>query len=509
MRVRGGSIADIAILVIDILKGVEEQTKECVEILRSRKTPFLIAANKVDRIPGWKPKSNAPFLESYANQDPHVKQRFDEFLYKLVGDLAKLGFASDRFDRIKDFTRTVAIVPTSALTGEGIPELLAVMCGLAQHYLIKRLATTEGPGKGVVLEVKEEPGLGHTIDVILYDGVIKQGDLLVVSGIEKPIVTKVRALLLPKPLHEIRDPEDRFLNINEVSAAAGVKIVAQGLDQALAGAPVRVVGDEKHLDRIAKEVSEEISDIRFSKDVHGVIVKTDTLGSLEALVNFLKKMNIPVRIADVGPVSKRDVFEASISKKSSEQYGVILAFNVKVLPEAQKEAINHGITIFSNVIIYKLIEDYQRWLTELREEECKKALSQLIHPGKILILPGYVFRRSDPAIVGVEVQAGKIKPGYPLVKPSGAYVGSVMQIQESGKALSEATIGMKVAISIKGDVMVGRQVKEGDVLYVAVPDEHLELLEKFKSLLPEDEASLLEELRLRVFKERLLDLVQK
>lgn len=491
------------------MKGVEEQTKECIEILRSRKTPFVVAANKIDRIPGWKSMENKPFLESYASQDPVVKQRFDELLYRLIGDLAKFGFASDRFDRIRDFTRTVAIVPTSALTGEGIPELLAVICGLVQHYLMKRLAITEGPGKGVILEVREEPGLGSTIDVILYDGVIKQGDIIVVGGLEKPIVTKVRALLLPKPLHEIRDPEDRFLNVDNVSAAAGVKIVAQDLEKALAGAPVRVVGEDEKLEDIIKEVSEEVKGIRFTKDIDGVVVKTDTLGSLEALVSYLKKANIPVRVADVGPVSKRDVFEASISKKSAEQYGVVLAFNVKVLPEAEKEALDHGVVIFTNNIIYRLIEEYQQWLNKLKEEEQRRIISQLIHPGKIRILPGYVFRRSDPAIVGIEVLAGKIKPGYPLMKTSGAHVGNIMQIQESGKPISEATTGMKVAISIRGDVMVGRQIKEGEVLYVAVPEKHLETLAKFKDLLPPDEVSLLEELKLRVFKEHFLDLAQR
>jgi len=509
LRVRGGSIADIAILVIDILKGVEEQTKECIEILKSRKTPFVVAANKIDRIPGWKSVENKPFLESYASQDPIVKQRFDELLYRLIGDLAKFGFASDRFDRIRDFTRTVAIVPTSALTGEGIPELLAIICGLVQHYLMKRLSVTGGPGKGVVLEVREERGLGNTIDVILYVGMIMQGDTIVVGGLKKPIITKVRALLLPKPLHEIRDPEDRFLSVNNVTAAAGVKIAAQDLEKALAGAPVRVVGASERLEDIVKEVSEEVKGIRFTKDIVGVIVKTDTLGSLEALVDYLRKVNIPVRVADVGHVSKRDVFEASISKKSAEQYGVILAFNVKVLPEAEKEALDHGVTIFTKNIVYRLIEDYQQWLTKLKEEEQRRMISQLIHPGKIRILPGYVFRRSDPAIVGVEVLAGKIKPGYPLMKASGGHVGSVMQIQESGKPITEATAGMKVVISRKGDIIIGRQIKEGEVLYVAVPEKHLNALDKFKDLLSPDELSLLEEFKLRVFKERFLDLAQK
>ncbi|MEM2393786.1 MAG: translation initiation factor IF-2, partial [Candidatus Bathyarchaeia archaeon] len=230
LRKRGGSVADIAILVIDVLKGFEAQTYECIEILKARKTPFLVAVNKIDRIPGWKPNPDMPFLKSYQLQDQYVREDLDNHLYEIIGTFSRLGFRSDRFDRIKDFTRTVAIVPTSAKTGEGITELLAVLVGLTQQYLKKRLLTTTGPAKGTVLEVKEEPGLGLTLNAIIYDGVLRKDDLIVVGGREKPILTRVRAILVPKPLDEIRDPRDKFSSVDEVSAAAGVKIVAADLE---------------------------------------------------------------------------------------------------------------------------------------------------------------------------------------------------------------------------------------------------------------------------------------
>ncbi len=494
LRRRGGAVADLAILVVDVMEGFQPQTYEAVEILKQRKVPFIVAANKIDRIPGWKPHPNQPFLISYRKQEPYVREELDNKIYEIMGKLAEVGFDSDRFDRIKDFTRQIAIVPISAKTGEGVPELLAILAGLAQRFMKGRLKYVEGPAKGVVMEVKEEPGYGSTIDTIIYDGIIRQGDKIVVGGIEGPIVTKVRALLIPEPLQEIRATK-RFRAVDEVSAAAGVKIVAPGLEKALAGAPVYVATSDEDVEKLKEQVEKEVSEVMIETDKEGVIVKADTLGTLEALVQFLKSRNIPVRMAKVGPVTKRDIIEAMTVKKKNKEYGVVLAFNVKVLPEAKELADKEGIKIFRNNIIYRLVEEFEEWLKQLKEEEKRKILETLVRPGKIRILPGFVFRRSDPAIVGIEVLGGTIKPKYPLMKESGERIGSILQIQDRGKSLQEARAGQQVAISIKGRVMVGRHVNEGDILYTDVPAEHARLwLTKFKNELNDDEKMVLQEI---------------
>ena len=476
LRKRGGSVADIAILVIDVLKGFEAQTYECLEILKARKTPFLVAANKIDRIPGWKSYPDTPFLKSYQTQGRYVREDLDNRLYSIIGVFSRLGFRADRFDRIKDFTKTVAIVPTSAKTGEGVTELLMVLVGLTQQYLKKRLQTTEGPAKGTVLEVKEEPGLGLTLNVIVYDGVLRRDDLIVVGGKEKPIVTRVRAILVPKPLDEIRDPRDRFSSVEAVSAAAGVKIAAPDLEGALAGAPLYAVGEGENVDEYVRLVSEEIERIRIATDVDGVVLKADTLGSLEAIAENLQRNNVPIRLADVGEVSKRDIVEAAVVKEHEPLYGVILAFNVRVLPDAEEEAEIKGVQIFKINIIYHLMDDYLSWLKAQKEAEIEDEFARLVKPGKLRVLEGYVFRRAKPAIFGVEVLAGKIKPRLVLVRAEdGKEVGEIQQIQEKGEALPEAGAGMQVAISMDKPV-VGRHVFEKDVLYVKVPEEHAKLL---------------------------------
>lgn len=495
LRRRGGSVADIAILVVDIMEGFQPQTWESIEILKERRVPFIVAANKIDRITGWKPNPDQPFLITIRKQAPSVVNRLEELVYRLVSQLYEAGFMSERFDRIKDFRRTVAIVPVSAKTGEGVPELLALLTGLVQQYMKKKLITSDEPAKGVVLEVKEEPGLGTTIDVIIYDGVLKKGDIIVVGGKNKPIVTKVRALLMPRPLQDMRAHEGKFMQVEQVVAATGVKISAPELDDVLAGSPILVVPSEDKIDEYVKKVQEEVESVRIKTDEVGVVVKADTLGTLEAVVEALRREKIPVRLADVGPVSKNDVLEAIVSKKHQEEYGVIVAFNVKVLPEAEEYAAREGVKIFKHNIIYRLIEDYTGWVKKLREEKLRRELESLIRPGKVRILPGYVFRRSNPAIVGVEVIGGRIRPGYPLMRSDGMRLGTVMQIRDRDNVLKEARVGQSVAISIRGRILIGRHVDEGDIMYTDVPKEHARLwLTKYKNELSNDELMVLNEI---------------
>jgi translation initiation factor 5B len=476
LRRRGGSVADIAILVIDVLRGFEAQTYECIDILKSRKTPFLVAANKIDRVPGWNSYPDTPFLKAYQLQDPYVREDLDNRIYDIIGVFSRLGFNTERFDRIKDFTKTVAIVPTSAKTGEGIPELLSVLVGLTQQYLKKRLQTTRGSAKGTVLEVKEEQGLGLTLNTIIYDGVLQKDDLIVVGGREKPIVTRIRAILVPKPLDEIRDPRDKFSSVKSVAAAAGIKIVAPDLEGALAGAPLYAIPQGEKPEKYAKLVSEEIEKIRIATDADGVVLKASTLGSLEAIADILKKNGVPIRLADVGDISKRDVVEASVVKDHEPLYGAILAFEVKTLPDAEEEAAAKGVQIFRESIIYHVIENYLSWFKGQREKELAQNFDALVKPGKVRILEGYVFRRAKPAIFGVEILAGKISPKHALIRAEdGEEVGEIAQIQDKGKALPEAEKGMQVAISVEKPT-VGRHIFEKDILYVKVPEQHAKVL---------------------------------
>jgi translation initiation factor 5B len=476
LRRRGGSVADIAILVINVLRGFEAQTYECVEILKARKTPFLVAANMIDRIPGWNSYSDTPFLKSYPLQDPYVREDLDNRIYEIIGAFSRLGFKIDRFDKVREFASTVAVVPTSAKTGEGIPELLMVLIGLTQQHLKKRLQITEGPAKGTVLEVKEEPGLGLTLNTIIYDGTLQKDELIVVGGKERPIVTRIRAILVPKPLDEIRDPRDKFSSVESVYAAAGVKIVAPDLEGVLAGASLYGVPQNGDPEKYARLISEEIEKIRIVTNVEGIIVKADTLGSLEAIADILKQNSIPIRLADVGDISKRDVVESSVVKEHEPLYGAVLGFNVRILPDAEEEAAAKGVQVFREKVIYHLLENYLTWFKGKRDAGLEQDFETLVRPAKLRVMEGYVFRRARPAIFGIEILAGTIKPKIGVVRAEdGEEVGEIQQIQDKGKALSEAQQGMQVAVSMERPIF-GRHIFEKNVLYTKIPEAHVRIL---------------------------------
>ncbi|MCE7743107.1 MAG: translation initiation factor IF-2 [Candidatus Heimdallarchaeota archaeon] len=493
LRKRGSSVADIAILVVDCLKGFQAQTYESMDILRSRKVPFIVAANKIDRISAWKGIPNSIFIESYEKQNPKASADLDNRIYEIMGELAEMGFESDRYDRVKDFRKKIAIVPTSAKTGEGIPDLFLVLAGLTQQFMMEKLEYSEGPASGTVLEVKDVEGLGTTADVIIYDGVISKNDKIVVGGREGAVLLKVRALLEPKDLDEMRDPRDKFKNVDSAYASAGIKISSPGLEVALAGAPLKVALPGKE-DEILEEVNSELEGFRIETKDNGVIVKVDTLGSLEAIVDMLRERNIPIQKADVGDVTKIDAIDTAIVADKAPEYGAILCFNVSILPDAQEEIEVSDLKVFEDRVIYNLIDDFERWMIDQKEAIKVGSLKDIKMPAKIVLLPNHTFHASKPAIVGVEVLGGKISPGQMLIREDNRRVGRIRQIQDSQETVQVAGKGKQVAISIRGPT-VGRQINEEDVLYVDIPERHAVLLmRKYRDMITNDDATILEEL---------------
>ncbi|WP_175059055.1 translation initiation factor IF-2 [Thermococcus sp. 2319x1] len=496
LRARGGSLADLAVLVVDINEGFQPQTIESIEILRKYRTPFVVAANKIDRIKGWKIVENEPFLVNIKKQDQRAVQELETKLWELIGKFYELGFRANRFDRVQDFRRELAIVPVSAKYGIGLPELLVLIAGLAQKYLEERLKIeVEGPARGTILEVREEVGFGTTIDVIIYDGTLRKDDVIVVGGKDKAIVTKIRALLKPKPLDEIRDPRYRFDQVEEVSAAAGIKIAAPNLEEALAGSPVIAARTEEEIEKARREILKQIKSVIISTDKVGVIVKADTIGSLEALSKELQAKNVPIRKADVGNISKTDVMEALSVKEEEPLYGVVIGFNVKVNEDAEEVAKAKKIPIFVGNVIYKIIEDYEAWVKAEEEKKKKELLAQTKFPGIIKIFPDerYIFRRSHPAIVGIEVIEGRIKPGYPLMKQNGEMVGVIKSIKSKEDFLQEAKKGDQVAIAIEGAI-VGRHIHPGEILYVDISrDDAIRLVKELRDMLDETDIKALKE----------------
>jgi translation initiation factor 5B len=502
LRSRGGALADIAILVVDVNDGFQPQTLEAINILKQSQTPFVVAANKVDTVPGWKPNEDMPIQQTKEQQSDRVRGEMDEKLYEIIGELSDQGFSADMYWRVQDFRGNIGVVPVSAETGEGVPDLLTVLMGLAQRYLKEDMAIdVSGPGAGTVLEVKEEKGFGTTLDVVLFDGIIREDETIVVGGKNDPIVTDVRALLKPRPLAEIRT-EDRFEKVDEIAAAAGVKIAAPELDDAMAGAPVQVVRD-RDIDDVIAEVRAELSEIEVGTQEQGVVVKADTLGSLEAIVNAMEEAEIPVMRAEVGDAAPRDISVASTANE--DKHKTILAFNVDVLADAERDAENSDVKLFESDVIYRLIEEYEEYVEELERAQQETVLDNITRPARFQILQDHTFRQNDPAVVGVEVLSGTIKKNSNVVKFEGndpTRVGQLKGIQEQGDDVDEARSGNRVSVAIDGPT-VGRQIEEGDELWIEVPEKHAKILEQeLADDIPVDE---LEALQMYLDKQRKRD----
>ena len=486
LRKRGGALADIAVLVIDINEGLMPQTIESIDILKNDKTPFIIAANKIDRTPAWM-SSEKTLLESIQQQPQRTQQELDTKLYEIVGKLYELGINADRFDRVSDYTKQFAIVPVSALTGEGIPELLMVMTGLAQRFLGQQLnIQVSGDAKGTVLEVKEKV-FGTTIDAIIFEGTMKTNDTLVIAGIEKPIITKIRALLEPEPMEEMRLKKSKFQNVKQVYAATGVKIAAPDIGTVIAGMPLRTC--TAHPEQVAAEIQKEVQQVLLNTDDDGVIVKADTLGSLEALMLILREKEIPIKFASIGKINKKDITDAEAAKNPF--YGVIISFNAGILPDA--EAMAKNVKIMAHDVIYHIIDEYAKWKEEKTQAMEAAQLDTLVRGGKFRILSGYIFRQSNPAVVGIEVMAGRIKAGEKIMTAQGKPLTTIKTIEEEKKPIPVAEAGKQIALSMD-NVTVGRQVHEGDTLYIDIPEEDFRKMKELKHYLNRNDVDVLKEI---------------
>lgn len=488
LRARGGALADIAIVVVDINEGFKPQTHEAITILKQSKTPFVVFANKIDRIDGYQSKAGS-FAPNFKKQDADVQAKLEEKLYKVIGTMYELGFQTERYDRVTDFRKNIAIIPGCAVTGEGIPDALMLIVGLAQRFLEQTLQTTEeGHAMGTILEVKEEKGLGMTLDTIIYSGRLGIEDTVLVGTRNMPVETRIKALLRPKPLDEIRDPRDTFDRVKEVHAASGIKMLLGETEGIQAGAALRVVTPETYNDMFEEILAASRATVELSEA--GVHLKADTIGSLEALALECKNAGIPVRTATVGPVSRRDV--TGCAAENNRLHRLIMAFNVKTLPDAETAIADSEATLLTSDVIYTLMEDYEKWYKVASSDVDSDERSQIVHPGKFLFMTDHTFRLSNPAIFGARILGGRIALGQRIIRMDGKQIGTVQSMRHDDKNIPEGKQGMEVAMALDGP-LIGRQIKEGDILYVDVPAGDAR---KFRDMnkLTHDENEVLEEL---------------
>ncbi|XP_070553820.1 eukaryotic translation initiation factor 5B-like isoform X2 [Ptychodera flava] len=471
LRSRGSSLCDIAILVVDIMHGLEPQTVESINLLKKRKTPFVVALNKIDRLFEWKSSPHADVSNVIKKQKPNTKIEFDERVTQVITEFAEQGLNAALYYENQDPRTYISLVPTSAHSGDGMGNLIALITEFSQTLLAKRLAFSEEL-QCTVLEVKSLPGLGTTIDVVLVNGRLREGDTIIVAGQEGPIVTQIRGLLMPEPLRELR-VKNPYNHFKKIRASQGVKILAKELEKAVAGTQLLVAEHPDEVDVFRAEVEAALEDTlkSFKLADRGVIVQASTLGSLEALLEFLRTSKIPYAGINIGPVHKRDIMKAMVMLEHDTQYAVILAFDVKVEREAQELADKEGIKIFQADIIYHLFDKFMQYREDLKQKKREEFKHIAVFPCKLRVLPQFIFNSRDPIVVGVSVEAGIVKQGTPICVPSKEFldIGIVTSVEVNHKVIESARKGQEVCVKIEplpseAPKMYGRHFDNSDLL---------------------------------------------
>ncbi|XP_071991873.1 eukaryotic translation initiation factor 5B isoform X2 [Engystomops pustulosus] len=486
LRNRGSSLCDIAILVVDIMHGLEPQTIESLNLLKNKKCPFIVALNKIDRLYDWKKSPETDVAATLKKQKKNTKDEFEERTKAIIVEFAQQGLNAALFYENKDPRTFVSLVPTSAHTGDGMGNLISLLVDLTQTMLSKRLAHSEEL-RAQVMEVKALPGMGTTIDVILINGRLREGDTVIVPGVEGPIVTQIRGLLLPPPMKELR-VKNQYEKHKEVLAAQGVKILGKDLEKTLAGLPFLVAHKEDEIpvlrDELIHELKQTLNAIKLEEK--GVYVQASTLGSLEALLEFLKTSEVPYAGINIGPVHKRDVMKASVMLEHDPQYAVILAFDVRIEREAQEMADSLGVRIFSAEIIYHLFDAFTKYRQDYKKQKQEEFKHIAVFPCKVRILPQFIFNSRDPIVMGVVIEAGQLKQGTPICVPSKNFVdiGIVTSIEINHKTVDVAKKGQEVCVKIEpipgeSPKMYGRHFEATDHLVSKITRQSIDALKNW------------------------------
>ncbi|KAF7330874.1 Tr-type G domain-containing protein [Mycena venus] len=471
LRSRGSSLCNIAILVVDIMHGLEPQTLESLRLLRDRKTPFIVALNKIDRMYGWDATPDGAFRESLAKQPRTVQREFEDRVSKIVVAFAEEGLNAVLYYDNKNFARNVSIVPTSAITGEGVPDMIMLLVNLTQQRMSDRLMYLSEL-ECTVLEVK--------------------GDKIVVCGLNGSIVTQIRALLTPQPLRELR-VKSNYVHHKEVKAALGVKISAPDLEKAIAGSRLLVCGPDDDEDDLREEVMSDLTSLlnNIDKSGRGVCVQASTLGSLEALLDFLKSSKIPVSGINIGPVHKKDVMRAGTMLEKAKELACILCFDVQVDKDAERLAEEMGIRLFKADIIYHLFDAFTAYNAEIVEAKRKDAAPQAVWPCRLKIIAAFCKR--DPIILGVDILDGTLRIGTPIAVVKTDPTTNKKEIIDLGKITSleinhkthdlvkKSQAGAGVAVKIEHAVyqsakMFGRHFDDKDELLSHITRQSVDVL---------------------------------
>jgi len=465
--------------------------------------------NKTDCLYGWQSEKYCAVKPSLSRQVESCKAEFEDRKNKILLQLSEQGLNCALYWENENQTSCFNIVPTSALTGEGVPDLLYVLLNFSQNYLSKKLLHDPDELQCTVIEVKSIEGLGTTIDVVLVNGTLRQGDEIVLAGINGAIRTTIRALKTPQPMKEMR-VKNVYVDHPEIRTSMGVKICAPHLEEAVAGSELRVLRPDDDIEEIMEEVGDFqgiLNDV--GKMPEGVLVKASTLGSLEALLTFVKdEMKIPVSEYGIGEVTKNDVKKTFIQRdRRRSEYALILAFDIPVNKEAQAQADKDGVKIFTADIIYHLQDRFRAHMIAFAGSKKAAAKHDVVFPVILEIDKQCIIRKKDPMILGCDIIGGQLRVGTPLCVPEkgNIEIGRVVSIEMNRKPVEIARHPQQVCVKIEQTTMqshitLGRHFEVNDKLYSKISRQSVDVLkDNFRDEVSKDDWALIKGMK-EVFK---------
>lgn len=433
MRSRGAKATDVIVLVVAADDGVKPQTEEAVQHAKAAGVPVVVAINKID------------------------KDGID--IDRIKNELSALGVAPD------DWGGDTQYVKVSAHTGEGIDQLLEAI--LLQAELLELKAYTDVPGQGVVIESRLDKGRGPVATVLVQNGTLKTGDI-VLAGHE---FGKVRALI------------DELGN-NAKSAGPSIPVEILGLNGVPeAGDDFVVVTDEKkarevaefrrtrHKDSIqAKQQSNMVESMfagigKPNLSIFNVILKTDVRGSLEAIVGSLRKLNtdeveINVVGSGVGGISETDAHLAATSK------AMLIGFNVRADKSARDIVENEGLQLRYYNVIYDVIDDAKAIMGGMLSPEIREEIVGVAEVRDVFNSPKYGLIAGSMVVEGTVYRS---KPIRVLRDNVVIYEGELESLRRFKDDANEVRNGMECGIGVKNytDVKVGDKIEVYETTEVA------------------------------------------
>jgi translation initiation factor IF-2 len=456
-------------------------------LLKKKNIPFVIALNKIDRLYGWKENKNGSSKESLL-RNVAVKEQFHKLYSQTITQLAIQEINATLYWENKDINEYMSIIPTSAITGEGICDLISQIVVQCQDDKIQNKFKQEEKFSANVMEVKVEEGIGATIDVILVSGELKVDDIIVVTGLAGPIITKIKSMMTPQPMKEMR-VKGEYIMHKSMKGSIGIKLMGEGLSKALAGSEVYKASSEQEAQEIAESIKGELAMLLtryINSSGEGVLVQSSTLGSLEAILEHLQKDKIPVAGVGIGELFKSDIGKLTkvIDKKDDLlEYKVIMAFEVKISPEAEKIAKDNDITIIEAKIIYHLFDKYAEYTEKVKKIKFEKLKSLIVFPCVLEIIPDAIFHNKKPLIFGVKVKSGILKKGTPLcvTDKDNTKIGVVERMEMNHKEVD--TVKPKdgeVAIRLSGEdhIMFDRHFNAKSTICSIITRDSIDALKK-------------------------------